>query len=246
MFKTLIIEDNLFLSEALRAALQAHFPFLALLQATGIREALAQVESAPPGLIFTDMRLPDGNGLEFTRSLRAAGIDSAIVFLTSQADIPEYREAALSSGADLFLSKGTASLSDIFGAVESILASRARVLIAAEDADYREQMDVFFSRGWPSTVVACTGDWDDARKTADILKPDLVVVRSAANTEWDRRFRETIGGVRAGGRAYVIGICDPGFADACPADHRVENGAEFSQAMVAIINLTLADRAYRL
>ncbi len=126
MSKILIVEDNRSFSEALSAGLQADFPDLTLMKAAGIREALAEVDSMQPDLIFVDMRLPDGNGLDFTRSVRAAGIKSVIIILTSH-DLPEYREAALRSGADYFMSKGSVDAHKIFALVESILASRFEV-----------------------------------------------------------------------------------------------------------------------
>jgi DNA-binding NarL/FixJ family response regulator len=133
MFKALIVEDHRSFSEALRAALQTHCPFLKLEQAAGVEEALGKIDSMQPDLIFTDMRLPDGNGLGLTRSIRAAGIESIIIVLTSH-DLPEYRDAALSSGADHFLTKGSASISDIFGIVGSMLASRFNVRPCTESA----------------------------------------------------------------------------------------------------------------
>jgi DNA-binding NarL/FixJ family response regulator len=122
-FKILIVEDNRSFSDALSAGLQAHFPNLTLMKAAGIQEAFAKIDSVQPDLIFTDMRLPDGNGLNFTRSIRAAGIKSVIIILTSH-DLPEYREAAISSGADHFLPKGSTDIHLIFAVVESILAAR--------------------------------------------------------------------------------------------------------------------------
>jgi DNA-binding NarL/FixJ family response regulator len=126
VFKVLIVEDSPVFSAALRANLQAHFPLMTLEQAAGVREALAKVDSMQPDLIFTDMRLPDGNGLELTRSIRAAGIESVIIILTSH-DLPEYREAAFNCGADHFMTKGSNNISEIFGVVDSILAARSRV-----------------------------------------------------------------------------------------------------------------------
>ena len=131
MFKALIVEDNRCFSEALRAALQAHFPFVMLEHAAGVQEALGKIDSMQPDLIFSDMRLPDGNGLGLTRAIRAAGIDSVIVVLTSH-DLPEYRDAALSSGANHFMTKGSVSITDIFGSIGSILASRVSVRPCAE------------------------------------------------------------------------------------------------------------------
>jgi DNA-binding NarL/FixJ family response regulator len=131
MVKALIVEDNRSFSNALRAALQARFPFLMLEQAAGVQEALGKIDSMQPDLIVSDMRLPDGNGLGLTRAIRAAGIESVIVVLTSH-DLPEYREAALGSGANHFMTKGSVSINDIFGIIGSILPSRLSVRPCAE------------------------------------------------------------------------------------------------------------------
>jgi len=123
----LIVEDNLSFSEMLRSALQAQFPCLRLAQAAGVREALCSIESLQPDLIISDLGLPDGSGLELTRVIRAAEIQSAIIILTSH-DLPEYREAALGSGANHFMTKGSFSLTDIFSVVRSVLPSTAGAL----------------------------------------------------------------------------------------------------------------------
>jgi len=126
MPKALIVEDNQRFSETLRGALQAQFPFLRLEQAANVREALCSIESMQPDLIISDLGLPDGNGLGLTRSIRAAGIQSAIIILTSH-DLPEYRDAALSSGADHFMTKGSVSIADIFSVIRSILSRKFSV-----------------------------------------------------------------------------------------------------------------------
>jgi CheY-like chemotaxis protein len=245
MFNALIVEDNRLFSEALSAVLQAHFPFLTLTKAAGVQEALATVDSLRPDLVSTDIRLPDGNGLDIARSIRAAGIETVIIVLTSH-DAPEYRDAALSSGADYFMSKSSIEISDIFGVVESILASRFRVLIAAEGAAFGKEMEVFLTRGWPGTVVACAGEREKVLETADALKPDLIVVHSESNAEWDGRLREVIGALRTRWNTAVVEVCGAEFARAWPVNHRIEHGAAFSQAMVTVIDEVRAVRANRM
>ncbi len=51
--------------------------------ATG-RAALASARKDPPDLIVLDIMLPDVNGLEVTRQLRASGIRAPILFLTAR------------------------------------------------------------------------------------------------------------------------------------------------------------------
>ena len=136
MFTILIVEDNRSFREALKDALQSRFSFLALATAAGAEDALAKIDSMRPDLIFMDMRLPDGNGLQLTRRLRAARNRAVVIVLTSH-DLTEYREDAVRSGADRFLVKSSANISEILRHVESILASRFRALIVAEDAGFK-------------------------------------------------------------------------------------------------------------
>jgi len=122
-FRILIVEDNRSFREALGAGLQAHFPNLNVTMAGRIQEARAKLQSMQPDLMFIDMRLPDGNGLDFTRSIRAAGNKCVIIVLTSH-DLPEYRIAASSSGANHFMTKGSVHINEIFAVVESFIALR--------------------------------------------------------------------------------------------------------------------------
>ena len=133
MFTILIVEDNKYWREMLHEILDERFRFPVLAEAKDVEEALAAIDSAHPDLIFLDINLPDGNGLELTRRLRAAGNDAAIAIYTLN-DTPEYRDAARRSGANHFLVKGSASLGEIFGVVESAIESRFKDLIVAEDA----------------------------------------------------------------------------------------------------------------
>lgn len=237
MFTILIVEDNLVFREALHDSLRAHFPFLLLAKADGVREALATVDSTRPQVIFLDLRLPDGNGMEFTRRLRAAGNDALIAVFTSH-DLPEYREESLRSGADQFLVKGSASLSDIFGVVESALDSRFRALVVAEDATFRDRMCRFISRTWPDTLLDCAMDRDQALETALTLKPHLVVLRSGTSAEIERGFCEAVRAHCTGVGMSVVSIRGGagGGAQESPADHCLAEGAESGQEMVRIVN----------
>lgn len=121
-FTILIIEDNRVFREFLKGALQSRFPFLTLATAAGAQDALAQINTVRPDVIFMDVRLPDGNGFELTRCIREMAVDANVVVFTSF-DLPEYRDEAFRSGADHYLVKGAASINDIFSLVESIATS---------------------------------------------------------------------------------------------------------------------------
>lgn len=55
-------------------------------------------------LIVLDRMLPDGDGLEFLRQLRGAGVTTAVLMISGRSAIPD-RVAALEAGADDYLVK---------------------------------------------------------------------------------------------------------------------------------------------
>ncbi len=101
----LIVEDNDHYRNFLKNIIQEDFSDITEIEeAADGREALEKVDSFIPDLIFMDIRLPDENGLELTRKIKAARPDTDIVILTYY-DLPEYREAAFRYGANAFLVK---------------------------------------------------------------------------------------------------------------------------------------------
>ena len=236
MFTILIVEDNDLLREVLHDTLHSHFLFPAMATAASVAQARATIDAVHPDVIFLDIGLPDGNGLELTRRLRAEGINARIAVLTSH-DLPEYRDEALRSGADHFLVKGSASLNEIFGVVETAIASRFRVLIVTEDASFKDRATSFVSTSWPDTVVALAAVGDEALEAALVLKPNLVMLQSAGGAEQERGFCEQMRSRCAGFQSSVVSVRDADVlaSQECPADYCVPIGAEFGDKMATII-----------
>lgn len=65
--------------------------------AAGGTEALRAIEGAPFDVIFMDLHMPDPDGIEATRRLRAAGVTTPIVALTASI-VREELDAALAAG----------------------------------------------------------------------------------------------------------------------------------------------------
>lgn len=103
-FRILIVEDNGLFRQTLRESLQMSFPGVAIDEATNGVEALQRVQAFFPDLILMDIRLPGENGLGLTQKIKAVYPD-IIIFILTNYDIPECREAAFRYGADRFIPK---------------------------------------------------------------------------------------------------------------------------------------------
>ena len=243
MFLALIVEDNTAFCEKLYSALQSRFPFIELAMAGGVREALAEIDFARPDLIFLDVHLGDGNGLDLVWRLRASGIDAVVIVLTVH-DIREYREEALRCGADRFMVKGAIDFCDIFDVVQSMLALRFRALIVAKEPAFADQMRSFLTHAEPNTVIAGATDLDQALTIARTLKPNLVVLSTAARAERERSFCDSVRADQADAGTVVVSVRDSsrGGNRVSPADYCLNKATAFDEEMSAIVNSLLASR----
>ena len=100
--RALVVEDDADLGVLLVEVLsQAGFA----VQSTAFgRDAVALVKRADPDLVTLDLGLPDLDGVEVCRQLRAAGSDAYVIMLTARDDEID-RLIGLEIGADDYLSK---------------------------------------------------------------------------------------------------------------------------------------------
>jgi len=121
MCKTLIIEDNTTFRHLLRNILCDSFSSMIIEEAGTGREALEKVEHFVPDLVFMDISLPEGNGLQLTKEIKTSHPGIVVVIFTNY-DIPEYRDAAIRFGAKYFIAKSSWTSEQIIELVESILS----------------------------------------------------------------------------------------------------------------------------
>jgi two-component system OmpR family response regulator len=88
-------------------------------QVTSGQAALHQIAADPPDLVVLDIMLPDLDGLEVTRRLRAAGVQVPVLFLTAR-DATEDKIAGLTVGGDDYLAKPF-SLEELIARARAIL-----------------------------------------------------------------------------------------------------------------------------
>jgi YesN/AraC family two-component response regulator len=120
MFKTLLVEDNTAFRQSLREILNKQFPSIAIEEAADADEAMQKVDLFLPNLIFMDIKLPNGNGLDLTKKIKKEHPEMNIIILTSY-DFLEYRLAAAQYGANHFLSKASVTREEITVLVKSFL-----------------------------------------------------------------------------------------------------------------------------
>jgi len=101
--RLLIVDDDAFLRSTLRQQLESE-GFTSISEATRVSEVNDVIDEVNPDLVLLDVRLPDGNGIEICRKLRARGFSKPILMLTGQ-DAEEDIVAGLEAGANDYVVK---------------------------------------------------------------------------------------------------------------------------------------------
>jgi DNA-binding NtrC family response regulator len=98
----LIVDDEL----AMRVALEANFRRRGwfVQTANGVGDALAKFHSAPSTLVVTDMRMPDGDGMQVMMGVRSFVPDTPVILLTAYGSVPDAVQA-IKDGACDYLQK---------------------------------------------------------------------------------------------------------------------------------------------
>ncbi|MFC9756241.1 response regulator transcription factor [Streptomyces sp. NPDC056921] len=98
----LVVEDDPSIRTLLTSALGAAGH--AVVAAVTGQEAMAKAGDSRPDLIVMDVMLPDADGFDLTRRLRAQGLYTPVLFLTARTEV-EDRIIGLSSGGDDYVTK---------------------------------------------------------------------------------------------------------------------------------------------
>ena len=81
MFRILIIDPNTPFRESLRKIINGRFPTIEIQEAAAGAEGLAKLNTFAPLLIFIDIYLPDKNGLDLARKIKASILKSSLLSL---------------------------------------------------------------------------------------------------------------------------------------------------------------------
>jgi two-component system OmpR family response regulator len=119
--RILVVDDEVSIVDAVATALR--YEGYEVEEATTGRGALEAVARFEPDLVVLDWMLPDIEGIEVGRRLRARGFKTAVLFLTAK-DATEHKVEALRAGGDDYVTKPF-SLAEIVARVQAILRRTA-------------------------------------------------------------------------------------------------------------------------
>ena len=98
MKEVLIVDDE----AAMRAALEANFERHGwrVRSAAGVAEALTAFRVSPSRLVITDMRMPDGDGLQVMEGVRKCMPETPVILLTAYGSVPDAVQAIRGGACD--------------------------------------------------------------------------------------------------------------------------------------------------
>lgn len=120
----LLVDDHDLIRQGLARAFERQSDFTVAGEAGTVAEALAMVGSVNPDVVVTDVRLPDGTGLDIVRGLRKKNPDIGLVVLTMYAG-DEQLFAALEAGASAFVAKDAPADDVVAAARHAVVAPRS-------------------------------------------------------------------------------------------------------------------------
>jgi DNA-binding NarL/FixJ family response regulator len=100
----LLVDDHQLIREGLRRAFERTTDCQVVAEAASVGEGLAQQDHHHAKVVITDLRLPDGSGLDLVRVLRKSEPDLGLVVLTMYPS-DEQLFLAIDAGASAFLAK---------------------------------------------------------------------------------------------------------------------------------------------
>jgi len=100
----LLVDDHQLIREGLKHAFQRSADCEVVAEAASVSEGLVQQERHHAKVVITDLRLPDGSGLDLIRQLRLSDPDVGLVVLTMYPS-DEQLFLAIEAGASAFLAK---------------------------------------------------------------------------------------------------------------------------------------------
>ena len=141
--RVVLVDDHELIRNGLRRAFERAGDFIVVGEGASVAEGAALVAREHPHVLVTDVRLPDGSGIDLAARVRAQDPGVGIVVLTMYSG-DEYLLRALEAGASAFVNKDAPS-DDVVAAARHAVASPRS--FAAEDLAGAMQRRISAPRG---------------------------------------------------------------------------------------------------
>jgi DNA-binding NarL/FixJ family response regulator len=123
--RVLLVDDHDLIRQGLARAFEQRDDFEVVAQAGTVAEGVQRYDEHRPDVVVTDVRMPDGSGLDLVRQIRDRGDDAVgLVVLTMYAG-DEQLFAALEAGASAFVAKDAPADEVIAAARHSLVSPRS-------------------------------------------------------------------------------------------------------------------------
>ncbi|REC54388.1 sigma-54-dependent Fis family transcriptional regulator [Chryseobacterium piscium] len=132
-------------------------------EASNLKSGLKKLETSEIDIVICDVKLPDGNGVEFSRIVKEKFATVEIILLTAFGNIPD-GVLAIKNGAFDYITKGddnTRILPLIYKAAEKVVLNK-RVLHLEKQLNRKQSFDSIIGKSSVITTVV-----DSARKVAN-------------------------------------------------------------------------------
>ncbi|HLG56359.1 MAG TPA: response regulator [Vicinamibacterales bacterium] len=144
-------------------------------------EARASAARAPVSVFILDVLLPDADGIDLLKEIRASAATAAaiVVMLSSETDIKD-RLRGLQTGADEYVGKPydttylVARVRELLRIRQKSASSEATILVIDDSATFREELRSTFSSAGYRVLMASSGE--EGLQIAGAQRPSAIVV----------------------------------------------------------------------
>jgi len=141
-FSVIIVDDHPLFREGVRSVIDAEDDLDVLAEGTSGDQALQLVRELRPRVALIDINMPNMNGMQVTRQIKAERLDTSIVLLTAYDDVEQVLHA-FSAGAAAYCSKDVEA-----GKLVDIVRQVARGFYIVGDQVFdAEGLEEWLSRG---------------------------------------------------------------------------------------------------
>ena len=167
--RILVVDDDAGTAETLGDILEAKGYEVEI--ASGGLQALALVEARQHDVIFLDIKMPQMNGVEVLRRVKAMRPGSVVIMMTAYA-LPELMAEAERLGAQAILAKPL-PLDRIIQFLEELAPARPVLIMEESPTLARSLQDLLQTHGYPAI---CAEEVTHAMESVQRFRPDVILL----------------------------------------------------------------------